>query len=96
MKATDFLLEKGYRLNIVLTRREMPSILLVELLQEYANQSKWISVEDELPEENQTVLWLSVFGRIISDSYQQYTNKPKEWFQINFTHWQPLPNPPTT
>ena len=31
------------------------AMTVTELLKEYANQSKWISVKDELPEENETV-----------------------------------------
>ena len=32
---------------------ELP--LILKAMEEYANQSKWISVKDELPEENETV-----------------------------------------
>lgn len=77
---------------------------LCYLLEEYANQPKWISVEDRLPEVNTEsfgrnysvpVLGLTEDGDIVQTSVEYSTS---EWLGTNFyitiTHWQPLPEKP--
>lgn len=62
----------------------------IELLTDLANkmyyeQSEWISVDDELPKNNDNVL-------VITSSNSYYLDNTP--FIEFVTHWQPLPNPP--
>lgn len=59
-----------------------------------SEQDNWISVDDGLPPEKVEVLVINQYGRIRSASWMEYTGQNKEWFEISFTHWQPLPKKP--
>lgn len=61
------------------------------------NVPKWISVDEQLPEEDVRVLvWLreekGEYTRIDTD--RRYNGKWVRW-QPRVTHWMPLPEPPT-
>jgi hypothetical protein len=63
-----------------------------------AAQSEWISVEDERPETETTVLVRTERGYIFTS---WASNVDVFWFydeeeDDHVTHWQPLPAPPTT
>ncbi len=65
-------------------------------MEEYANQDKWISVEDSLPDEGLDVLCISEEG-CMSIEKRRYGKKEIYCDQTDSgyaTHWQPLPNPP--
>lgn len=76
---------------------------IVAAMELYANQFKsattdeWISVSERLPEDKIDYQ----VGDIESDNVGQgwYHQEEKKWFtepfDINVTHWQPLPQPPT-
>ncbi len=55
----------------------------------FANRSKWISVEDELPKEREWII-------ISSEKYGELScgYKSSMWNLAKPTHWQPLPEPP--
>ena len=54
------------------------------------DMSEWISVEDELPDEQEQVLGFSNTGAV-----EIYETLWREDFGIwQITHWQPLPKPP--
>lgn len=65
-------------------------------LQPKEDKSEWISVNDGLPEERIQVLAINGFKKIRQVSWMEYTGQNKEWFLETFTHWQPLPQPPTS
>jgi hypothetical protein len=79
---------------------------IYEAMEEYANTSKWISVEDRLPELDVNYNGLSVNVLLFTDDndfiagYYSFNNK--QWYcsspnndRIEYiTHWQPLPNAP--
>ncbi len=81
---------------------------MAEDIEVYANQSKWISVKDELPEENDSVLVYN--GNFIAIGYYEKNFKieddqsisaiPRKWkyndliLDWEITHWQPLPESP--
>ena len=52
--------------------------------------SEWISVEDELPDEQEQVLGFSNTG--VVEIYETLWREDFGIWQI--THWQPLPKPP--
>lgn len=56
---------------------------------------KWISVKDRLPEENKEVLCFNNSGFIVQNSWLGLTDQDDKWFKRVFTHWMPLPEPPT-
>lgn len=67
-------------------------------LRDYLNEAypQWISVEDKLPEEHQTVLAIDVDGfyALAFLSLGEFVLEScGEIFEC-VTHWQPLPNPP--
>lgn len=59
-------------------------------------QSQWRSVDEELPEDDETVLTYSNYGPVLA----YYSEQDKMWFaygnygDINPTHWKPI-TPPT-
>ena len=59
-------------------------------------ESKWISVEDRLPDELQYVLSFDDFNGIGHTIYRAKAFKKANvvWEQKNVTHWMPLPAPP--
>ena len=80
MRAKQFLQEKGYELATP------------ELMEEYAS-SKWISVDDELPESpTRYVLGFIEDGPGIIKTTKTITRKDELWQFV--TYWQPVPSPP--
>lgn len=57
---------------------------------------QWVSVDNEIPPENMEVWAINKHGRMRQASWMQYTDQNKDWFEINFTHWQPLPELPNS
>ena len=61
-------------------------------------QSMWRSVEEERPEDDETVLTYSSYGHVLA----YYSEQDKMWFaygnygDINPTHWMPIPSIPDT
>jgi hypothetical protein len=65
---------------------------------------QWISVEDRLPQENESVLvWMVDDNSAIGGERREYADVWEYWpgrpyFQLNqgsgVTHWMPLPKPP--
>ena len=72
-----------------------------------SNQAAWISVDDQLPELHQDVLWVAsemtghcefYSRRIFAGRYQGNDQGVAEFsipgLQLFGTHWMPLPDPP--
>ncbi len=59
----------------------------------WALPHQWVSVEDELPEDDETVLTYSSYGHVLA----YYSGQDKMWFaygnygDINPTHWMQIP-----
>lgn len=57
--------------------------------------SQWRSVEEELPEDDETVLTYSSYGHVLA----YYSEQDRMWFaygnygDINPTHWMQIPTP---
>jgi len=76
---------------------------VLEIMEEYANQSKWISVEKEKPKINERVLLVMdslgekiiVTGRLKDDGlyYLDHRSAASQPLPI-ITHWQSLPEKP--
>jgi hypothetical protein len=61
--------------------------------------SDWISVDERLPEEDEQVLcWCKVesdgWSEVASHHNSFFTDSNFEFLEV--THWQPLPDPPST
>lgn len=75
---------------------------VLEIMEEYANQSKWISVEKEKPKARKDVphLSINVIGRDVVNSMECFFNYyRKRWYDANgnnviIIEWQPLPEKP--
>ena len=75
---------------------------VLEIMEEYANQSKWISVETEKPEARKDVphLSINVIGRDVVNSMECFFNYyRKRWYDANgnnviIIEWQPFPTAP--
>ena len=65
----------------------------IKLMEEYANQDKWISVKDELPENEVSVL-VFIEGQIEIDAYDKDGWIDHYYDVRQITHWQTLPAPP--
>jgi hypothetical protein len=78
----------------------------IDAMEEYASQSKWVSVSERLPEEDEQVLFLTDSG-VIEGCF--VNEKHKKWRFIflddhgcgccssdsdKVTYWQPLPKAP--
>jgi hypothetical protein len=96
--ANEFLRSKGYNGKAVTQSRK----ILENLMNEFVNQSRWISVEERLPEGNDEYgMYLDVlacdgrnrFIAFYNDQLKQWY-KGKENIKCKVTHWQPLPPAP--
>ena len=70
---------------------------ILEAMQEYAEQFKWISVEDELPEKNKVgekvLLWRMLNSNQQDQNPSIYNTDLVKYCDPKETHWQPLPSP---
>ena len=57
-----------------------------------ADMNEWISVEDDLPEQDVEVLFYWKGDGVQIDSIDDADN-PLDWLYVP-THWMPLPEPP--
>lgn len=68
----------------------------------FHRDNQWISVDDELPKENQYVIVATKDGVCIATA--EYIHEEKRWFMYgnyytistDVTHWMPLPDLPKT
>ena len=99
MKRTFEEILESYHVQLGDNRRDESIAIAAE---EYANQSKWISVKERLPNKNLEVLCYSESLGVISDRLTHILETGDAWFYgdreeycTDVTYWQPLPNPPT-
>ena len=59
-------------------------------------ENPWISVEDRLPDEIQSVLSFASRDGVFQSDYRAGNFKKSlvVWEHLNVTHWMPLPEPP--
>ena len=59
-------------------------------------ENQWISVEDKLPDELQSVLSFASYDGVFQSNYRAGNFKKTlvVWEHLNVTHWMPLPEPP--
>ena len=76
--------------GLLLTR----SLADIKRIAELENQ--WISVEDKLPDELQSVLSFASYDGVFQSNYRAGNFKKTlvVWEHLNVTHWMPLPSPP--
>ena len=63
-------------------------------LEEIAEKSKWVSVKDRMPNEDEAVMVYNAKLDSIYVDYPLYLGEPKLHFDAGVTHWMPLPEPP--
>ena len=81
--------------------------MYVDAMEEYANQSKWISVKDKIkPEDGMNCNCLMKSGEVVTSTYDKERNQFERYknnvtgdrllnyHYDNVTHWQPLPTAP--
>lgn len=91
MNASEFLDSKFKESAVELMGEDMHTIV-VNAMEEF--KSLWIKTTDSLPKNGKRVLCYTDTGRIVENSYEEYTDQNKEWFIKNFTHWMPKPLTP--
>lgn len=73
-------------------------LLLDEAGDRLENQSKWISVDERLPEKEDDYLVYTTAGFIETDRFSVPEDKDVDghWFELDdyVTHWMPLPEAP--
>lgn len=69
------------------------SIQLMEEFAKHKEESKWISVEDELPEGYQEIIYFDERDGSIEMGFFVVSQSKMPRY---ITHWQPLPTPPKT
>lgn len=77
--------------------------LFLEMMDEYANQDKWISIKYRLPEKAKPILlynsnWIGVGYYKLNfemdiEGEPDWSDETTEYIS-GVTHWQPLPQPP--
>ena len=72
---------------------------VLQAMELYANQDKWISVNDRLPEHRVMGISVDVIvfdGKdVFQDCYDyEFNNWCKNKYKSIVTHWMPLPEPP--
>lgn len=106
-KAAKFLEDKGLIIapcTGMTIKNENGIFSMTKLLDEYANQSNWISVNDKLPTPNDDEYLVCVKNKnkdkgIFIQDVKSYSSdgyfvggNPDVYEDV--THWQPLPTPP--
>ena len=92
----------GFDFDAFETQNEYSAKNILNAMKEYANQSKWISVETEKPEARKDVphLSINVIGRDVVNSMECFFNYyRKRWYDANgnnviIIEWQPFPEKP--
>ena len=73
---------------------------LIEKAPTLTPPNEWVSVEDELPENNtQVLMWsarwkIAEAGSYYNQHFWVYSEIGDGYIADNITHWMPLPNPP--
>ena len=73
---------------------------LEELMEEFASQSPWISVEDRLPELSERVMCHDdvvdmYFDAIYNGGMEFFMKVQVQFIKMRVSSWMPLPTPPT-
>ena len=72
----------------------------MKITEKYANQERWISVEDMMPDPYRGYVVTLGFKLAIMEYkkdgkwYEPHTDKYHEYYAKSITHWMKLPNPP--
>lgn len=99
MKTAEEMLEKLHKKSKA-NNPVISWVTAIEAMQDYASQSRWISVEERMPENkghdfSDKVLIIDKFKNI---SVGRYDYMKPAWHVTHaysgITHWQPLPTPP--
>ena len=77
-----------------------PKQMVIEAIEEYASQPKWISVEERLPDVLQRVMCHDdvndMYFDCIYNGGDEFIMKVQGQFvRMRVSHWQPLTTPPT-
>lgn len=107
MKTKEEILENRRNSPKFSTNQQFSKDQIILAMEEYADQfkTKWVSVEERLPEEGKNVIVF--YGKYVSAGYirnVQYYKRPEkaDKWQIegrtssSVTHWMPMPEPPNT
>lgn len=82
--------------------------VVLQAMEEYANQSKWIDVKEQLPEKSIDCNCVMKNGNVVTCSFDANTkhfnryknnidgDRCKNYIYTAVTHWQPLPTAPPT
>ena len=98
----EILDKEGFDFDAFQYDNEYSAKAILKAMEEYANQDKWISIENELPYYNQYVLVSLKSGTILkvqfllemNGSFFKYGERKISVGSNQVTHWQPLPAPP--
>ena len=99
MTAKEFLIGKGI-LDMglskwIVTFSNGRILDIVELMEEYRNKSRWISVKESGLPKQETNYWICTDKRITSTRFFNGVRFELAEYEGNVTHYQPLPEIPT-
>lgn len=73
-----------------LTQKQIEEYAITDFLAGYKAAQEWISVEDELPENETPLIAKNNYGGDTNYNYIFYETTEERDFKCRYTHWRPI------